>query len=122
MKDRYDEDEMEVRSLVAQNLKRLRELKNMSQLSLSGICGLTHNFINDIENCTKWVSAKTIAKLASALEVEPYQFFLPGSLPDDAKLVYLKDFQDSLAVFVREYSEYYLSGKPGQSNGKGRTK
>jgi transcriptional regulator with XRE-family HTH domain len=108
MKDPYDE--MGVRILVAQNLKRLRELKNMSQINLSGVSGLTHNFINDIENCTKWVSAKTIARLASALEVEPYQFFLPSSLPDDAKLVYLKDFQDSLAVFVREYSEHYLSG------------
>jgi transcriptional regulator with XRE-family HTH domain len=120
MKDRYDE--MGIRSLVAQNLKRLRELRNMSQITLSGISGLTHNFINDIENCTKWISAKTIAKLASALEVEPYQFFLPGSLPDDAKLVYLKDFQDSLAVFVREYSEHYLSEKPGQTGNQRRSK
>jgi transcriptional regulator with XRE-family HTH domain len=116
MKDRYDE--MGVRSLVAQNLKRLRELKNLSQLNLSGITGLTHNFINDIENCTKWVSAKTIARLASALEVEPYQFFLPASLPDDAKLAYLKDFQDSLAVFVREYPEHYLSGRTGRDGDK----
>jgi transcriptional regulator with XRE-family HTH domain len=120
MKDRYDE--MGVRSLVAQNLKRLRELKSLSQLNLSAITGLTHNFINDIENCTKWVSAKTIARLASALEVEPYQFFLPGSLPDDARLAYLKDFQDSLAVFVREYPDHYLSEKPGQTSDKRRTK
>jgi transcriptional regulator with XRE-family HTH domain len=120
MKDRYDE--MGVRSLVAQNLKRLRELKSISQLTLSSITGLTHNFINDIENCTKWVSAKTIAKLASGLEVEPYQFFLPGTLPDDDKLAYLKDFQDSLAVFVRDYPEHYLSGMPGQSNDQRRTK
>jgi transcriptional regulator with XRE-family HTH domain len=110
MKSFYDE--MGIRSLVALNLKRLRELKNISQLTLSGMTGLTHNFINDIENRTKWVSAKTIAKLASALEVEPHQFFLSASLPDDAKLIYLKDFQDSLAVFVRDYSEHYLSEDP----------
>jgi transcriptional regulator with XRE-family HTH domain len=120
MKDRYDEKR--VRSLVAQNLKRLRELKNISQLNLSGITGLTHNFINGIENCTKWVSARTIAKLASALEVEPYQFFLPDTLPDDDKLVYLKDFQDSLTVFVRDYSEHYLSGRLGQSGDQEQTK
>jgi transcriptional regulator with XRE-family HTH domain len=118
-KDRYDE--MGVRSLVAQNLKRLRELKNVSQLTLSSVTGLTHNFINDIENCTKWVSANTIAKLASALDVEPYQFFLPGAQPDDAKLAYLRDFQDSLAVFVREYPEHYFSGRPEQSNNQERT-
>jgi transcriptional regulator with XRE-family HTH domain len=114
MKDRYDE--MGVRSLVAQNLKRLRQLKKVSQMTLSGLSGLTHNFINDIENCTKWVSAKTIARLASALEVEPYQFFLPSSLPDNTKLAYFKDFQDSLAVFVREYSERYLSGGSEKAN------
>jgi transcriptional regulator with XRE-family HTH domain len=115
-------DEMEIRSLVAQNLRRLRALKNISQINLSGLTGLTHNFINDIENCTKWVSAKTIAKLASALEVEPYQFFLSSSLPDDAKLAYLKDFQDSLEVFVREYPERYLPERLGKTAGRSRKK
>jgi transcriptional regulator with XRE-family HTH domain len=113
MKDRYDA--MEIRSLVAQNLKRLRRLKNVSQLDLSGLTGLTHNFINDIENRNKWVSARSLAKLASALEVEPYQFFLSGTQPDDVRLVYLKDFQDSLTVFVRDYSENYISGEPGKT-------
>jgi transcriptional regulator with XRE-family HTH domain len=118
MKDRYDE--MGVRALVAQNLKRLRKLKNVSQIVLSSMTGLTHNFINDIENCNKWVSAKTIAKLASALDVEPYQFFLSEALPDDARLIYLKAFQDSLAMFVREYSESYISGEPKKTGKPGQ--
>jgi transcriptional regulator with XRE-family HTH domain len=115
MEKRYDE--MEIRSLVARNLKRLRNLKNISQLSLSGMTGLAYTFINDIENCTKWVSAKTIAKLVSALEVEPYQLFLSDSLPDDTRLAYLKDFQDSLAVFVRDYPGHYQPGDPETNNG-----
>jgi transcriptional regulator with XRE-family HTH domain len=105
-------DEMGVRFLFARNLKRLRELKSVSQITLSGMTGLTHNFINDIENCTKWISAKTIARLSTALEVEPYQFFLPDSLPDDTKLVYLKEFQDSLSMFVKEYPNRYKPGRP----------
>jgi transcriptional regulator with XRE-family HTH domain len=109
-------DEMEVRSLVARNLKRFRKLKNLSLIKLSGMSGLTHNFINDIENCTKWVSAKTIAKLASALEVEPYQFFLPNSLPDDFNMIYIKEFQDSLSILVKELSAHYLPEKPETNN------
>ena len=34
-------------------------------------------FVNAIENGKKWVSPESIAKFSSALEVEPYQFFLP---------------------------------------------
>jgi transcriptional regulator with XRE-family HTH domain len=120
MEDRYTE--MEIRLLFARNLKRLRELKRISQLTLSSKTGLTHNFINDIENCTKWVSAKTIARMASALEVEPYQLFLPEFLPDDTSLLYLREFQDSLQVFVKEYTEHYKSPQPEKKNGKGSKK
>jgi transcriptional regulator with XRE-family HTH domain len=38
---------------------------------LAAEADLTHNFINDIENGKKWVSAETIGKLAIALKVEP---------------------------------------------------
>jgi transcriptional regulator with XRE-family HTH domain len=120
MKSLYDE--MKIRALVALNLKRLRELKRISQITLSGMTGLTRNFINDIENGAKWVSAKTIAKLASALEVEPHRFFLSASLADDTGMIYLKEFQDSLAVFVRDYSGHYLSEGKGKTKRRKKTK
>ena len=64
--------EKHVRFLVSKNLKRLRSLQNMSQLGLATNAGLTHNFINDIENCKKGMSTKTLAKLCVALQVEPH--------------------------------------------------
>jgi transcriptional regulator with XRE-family HTH domain len=49
----------------------------LSQLSLANKLGMTHNFLNEIEHGRKWVSPETIQKLCSALEVQPYQFFIP---------------------------------------------
>ena len=96
-----------VRLLFSKNLKRFRTLHNMSQLSLSNRAGLTHNFINDIENCKKGISVKTLAKLSAALNVEPHQFFLADDMQNNMQL-YVSDFTDSLQKLVQELAEQYL--------------
>ena len=101
-------DEQYIHQLISSNIKRLRSIKNLSQLGLALSTGLTHNFINDIENCKKGVSARTLAKLSIALEVEPYQFFLPEVLSNDDMMVYVKDFNDSLQKVVAELTQQYL--------------
>ena len=103
---------IKIRSLLSRNLRRLRTVANMSQLSLAENAGLTHNFINDIENGKKWVSAETIGKLAFALKAEPYQFFLSESKWNDrgAEIfsLYLDDFQNSFEKMVDEYRDRFL--------------
>ena len=110
MKDTIIEtiNETYVRRLVSKNLKRLRSLQNISQLGLALDAGLTHNFINDIENCKKGISAKTLAKLCVALKAEPHQFFLPEDMSNNRMLVYVNDFNDSLQKVIRELTEQYL--------------
>jgi transcriptional regulator with XRE-family HTH domain len=102
-------DEHYIYQLISSNIKRLRSLQNISQLGLAVSTGLTHNFINDIENCKKGVSAKTLAKLSMALNVEPYQFFLPDSISDNNLLVYVKDINDSFQKMVSDLTDQYLS-------------
>ena len=104
-----------VRLLVSKNLKRLRSVQNISQLGLALNAGLTHNFINDIENCKKGMSTKTLAKLCAALQVEPYQFYLANDMRGSKMESYLTDFNDSLQKVVRDLSEHYLS--PEQREG-----
>ena len=99
-------DEMYVHKLISNNIKRLRALQNMSQLTLAIKTNLTHNFINDIENCKKGVSARTLAKLSTAFDVEPYQFFLPEGTNNDL-MIYVKDFNDSLQKVVSELTQQY---------------
>jgi len=101
-----------IRSLFSRNLRRLRRLASISQVDLAAEAELTHNFINDIENGKKWVSAETIGKLAVALKAEPYQFFLADSKWDNqgAELfsLYLNDFTDSFNKIVEEYRSRFL--------------
>ena len=114
-----------IRTLFSKNLKRLRALANLSQVNLAAEADLTHNFINDIEGGKKWVSAETIEKLAIALKVEPYQFFISDSKWDDrgAEIfsLYLSDFQDSFEKMVDEYRGRFLPEKtktPGKNEAK----
>ena len=107
MKETITENHVQI--LLSKNLKRLRSVQNISQLGLAVNAGLTHNFINDIENCKKGMSAKTLAKLCTALQVEPYQFFLPDEMQTDKMQVYLNDFNDSLQKVVSELTNRYIT-------------
>ena len=101
-----------IRSLFARNLRRLRGIAKLSQINLASEAGLTHNFINDIENGKKWVSPESIAKLAIALKAEPYQFFIsdPKWNNQGAELfsLYLNDFENSLEKISKEYRSRFL--------------
>jgi transcriptional regulator with XRE-family HTH domain len=101
-----------IRRTFSRNLKRFRALQNISQFTLADMTGLTHNFINDIENCKKWVSPQTLEKLSAALKVEPYQLLLSNNHSDDPQdpffTVYLDDFSDSIQKMVHELKSRYL--------------
>jgi transcriptional regulator with XRE-family HTH domain len=101
-------DEGDIRLLVSKNLKRLRELQHISQLNLALKADLTHNFINDVENGKKGVSCRSLAKLSTALGVEPYQFFLPETMADDGFSGYAFDLHDSFQKAVEKVMGRYL--------------
>ena len=106
MKEKINEEY--IRQLVGMNLRRLRSLQNMSQLALSVNSGVAHNFINGVENFKKGLSAKTLAKLSAALNVEPYQFFLPENMADNRIHLYVNDFNDSLQKMVKDLTAQYI--------------
>ena len=68
-------EEIEVRRIFAENLKKLRKQKGLSQLKLSNEMQIAFTFINDIENCKKWVSPETIARFATFFGVPVSAFF-----------------------------------------------
>jgi transcriptional regulator with XRE-family HTH domain len=72
-----DTDERRCRELLSRNIKRFRERLGFSQLDLSLELGISTTFLSDIETCQKWVSPKTLAKIAKALKAEVYELFRP---------------------------------------------
>jgi len=108
-------DEKDILHLISSNIKRIRSRRNVSQLNLALSTGLTHNFINDIENCKKGISVKTLAKLSNALHVDPYQFFLSEDMPNNETMVYLTDVNDTIQKAVKEVTDKYAArSKPGK--------
>lgn len=75
---------MDIREILARNVKKYRLQLRYSQEDLAGICssireedGLSNrSFISDIENCRRNITLDKIELLALALEIEPYQLFL----------------------------------------------
>lgn len=64
-------------NLYGENIKRIRQAKGMSQDVLSEKAEISPGFLSEIENHKKTGTFDTFAKIAEALEVEPYELLLP---------------------------------------------
>ena len=67
--------DLEVRQVLSANLRRLRKQRGLSQLKLANELQMAMTFINDIENCKKWVSPETLAKFATFYNMPISEFF-----------------------------------------------
>ncbi len=73
------EDIPDVRRILAENVRKQRKQLGMSQFQLAERCGISASFIGEIETSKKYPSAETLALLAHALGLAPYQLYLEGS-------------------------------------------
>jgi transcriptional regulator with XRE-family HTH domain len=71
---------VQVKELLALNIKLLRKKWGFSQEKLAEAADLSTQSISDIEGCRTWVSDRTLEKLAKALNVAIFQLFMP---PDE---------------------------------------
>ena len=78
---------VQVKDLLALNIKILRKKRGFSQEKLAETTELSAQSISDIEGRRTWVSDKTLDRLAQALNVDVFQLFIPldagnGNDPD----------------------------------------
>lgn len=60
---------------LGENLKKIRTLKNVSQVEISNILGVDRSFISNIENGKNNPTLSTITNLAKALKVPVGELF-----------------------------------------------
>ena len=65
----------DVHILFGLRIKELRLKAHISQVELSFRCGLSKNYISDVERGTRNISLKAISKLAYGLHVEIKDLF-----------------------------------------------
>jgi transcriptional regulator with XRE-family HTH domain len=65
---------MDLRDTFANNLRRLRNAKGLSQDELAHQADISRSYLSQIEKGAFYVSLNVIGKLAQTLEVEPEEF------------------------------------------------
>jgi len=86
--------EQELRGILSNNIKRCRQKNNLSQSALAEKVDISTNFLSDIERCKAWISPSTLVKLASVLNIEPYELFKADSLLSDTEKSILQHYAD----------------------------
>jgi len=66
---------MRLRELVAINLRRLRQEKNLSQEELADRAGINRNYVGMLEREQHAATIDMLEKLAEVLESDPVEFF-----------------------------------------------
>jgi len=87
-------EEQEIRGILSNNIKRCRLKNNLSQLALAQKLDISTNFLSDIERCKAWISPNTLVKLASALDIEPYELFKADALLSGTEKDVLQRYAD----------------------------
>jgi transcriptional regulator with XRE-family HTH domain len=68
-----------LRKILSENIRKNRTALHISQAKLAESADISVSHILDIEYCKTWVSEKTLAKIAQALNMEAYELLIPGN-------------------------------------------
>ena len=95
-------DEVRLRSILSQNIRRFRTMRGLSQEKLAEKMEISTNYMSDVERGRNWLSSFSLVKLANALEIEVFELFRPQeNVPADVSARVnkcLEDFSSSLRV------------------------
>lgn len=70
---------MEIRDILAANLKQARKAKGLSQEELAGQVGIDRTYVSALERRVYAASIDLVDRLAKALDRQPYELLMPPS-------------------------------------------
>lgn len=65
-----------LQGVIAENVRRLRKAKDLSQEELAEVCGYHRTYVGGIERGERNITITTLEALAGALNVEPHRLLL----------------------------------------------
>jgi transcriptional regulator with XRE-family HTH domain len=106
---------------LSSNIRANRKQLGISQERLAELVEVSTQTINDVECCRSWVSDKTMAKLAEALNVEIFQLFLPTLGPGEQDAGYSltqlilglrQDIKTEVCAYIDRRFNKFLNNRP----------
>jgi len=88
--------ERDLKAILSQNIKRFRKFRKLSQADFAEKVDISIPFLSDIENGKKWVSPKTLAKIADALDIEVYELLKPKTIISNNTKNILENFSEEI--------------------------
>jgi transcriptional regulator with XRE-family HTH domain len=105
--------ERDIRSILSLNIKRYRDNRNLSQADLAEKLDISVKFLSNIENGNRWISPNTLAKVASALNIDTYELFKPEKALTLELSTVLNKYADEAVIAVTQTLNtirgYYLT-------------
>jgi len=67
---------MHIEEIIGSNIKKFRLARGLTQEELAELTGLHRTYVGSVERGERNVSAKNIARIASALDIEPFKLLM----------------------------------------------
>ena len=97
---------LNLREILALNIKKQREKLGITQENLAGRADISAAMMNDIEGCRTWISDKTLKNLSSALQIDTYRLFIPEVTSGEAiPAEVVMELSLELQEMLKKYSE-----------------
>jgi transcriptional regulator with XRE-family HTH domain len=118
--------EDEFRAVVRTNIRRYRDYRKWTQAELAEKLDISVNFLSDVENGKRWISPANMVKIASVLNIEPYELFKPANSPSPAaSAVFAKyngDVIKAVSASLEQVYGYYQALVKNEQENKPSTK
>lgn len=98
----------EIQQRMAENLRKIRKSKKMTQLDLAIKSDLSEAMIKNIELNRSWPSEKTLAQITEALDIDVYRLFLPLAIDFEKEREIKLSVTDEIKKCLRKYLEEKL--------------
>ncbi len=102
------EDELQTR--VIQNIRALRKKAGLSQERLADKADISRQMMNDIEGRRRWLTKRTLVKLANALDVDVHELFIPSPQENEKTKGIYDTITQEVVSQVKEAVDKALNG------------